>query len=302
MDPISTTLGLGRMLNPGTGGQGWLGDFSQAGQRNTEYLRQKEFAQHGIQWRVEDAKAAGLHPLFALGGGGAAYAPQPVGFSDRGSGLGDSISAAGQALSGVVGRVETPEQKQMKALAVKESEARVGKDEAQAAYYWSMAMREYQQDQGQPGFPTVLGSGLRPGGGSVDGVTVPSRLQYAPGNTDAISIKPNEVTSSREGMSFATPGVKPGWDRMDLGPRLGKWWVPSTNDFWETWGELSWYDKAALIALSLDMERSTTMPAAKAPRPWEVFDLGDDFYSRGEYVSPRRLRPQLSNQKFFYGR
>lgn len=28
---------------------------------------QREFAQHGIRWRVEDARAAGLHPLAALG-------------------------------------------------------------------------------------------------------------------------------------------------------------------------------------------------------------------------------------------
>ena len=28
---------------------------------------QKEFAQHGVRWRVEDAKAAGIHPLAALG-------------------------------------------------------------------------------------------------------------------------------------------------------------------------------------------------------------------------------------------
>lgn len=37
---------------------------------------QREFAQHGIQWRVADAKAAGLHPVFALSGGGASYTPQ----------------------------------------------------------------------------------------------------------------------------------------------------------------------------------------------------------------------------------
>lgn len=47
---------------------------------------QREFAQSGIQWRTADAKAAGIHPLFAMGGGGAAasgsaYVPgdtQPV--------------------------------------------------------------------------------------------------------------------------------------------------------------------------------------------------------------------------------
>lgn len=42
--------------------------------------QQREFAQMGIRWRVEDAKAAGLHPLYALGGSGATYSPsaQPL--------------------------------------------------------------------------------------------------------------------------------------------------------------------------------------------------------------------------------
>lgn len=33
------------------------------------YEAQKEFAQNGIRWKVDDAKAAGLHPLAALGSG-----------------------------------------------------------------------------------------------------------------------------------------------------------------------------------------------------------------------------------------
>lgn len=36
---------------------------------------QREFAQHGIQWRVDDAKAAGIHPIAALGGSGASFSP-----------------------------------------------------------------------------------------------------------------------------------------------------------------------------------------------------------------------------------
>lgn len=39
---------------------------------------QREFAQYGIRWRVEDAKAAGLHPMYALTGGGAAFSPNPI--------------------------------------------------------------------------------------------------------------------------------------------------------------------------------------------------------------------------------
>lgn len=36
---------------------------------------QREFAQHGIRWKADDAKAAGLHPMAALGGAGAAFSP-----------------------------------------------------------------------------------------------------------------------------------------------------------------------------------------------------------------------------------
>lgn len=40
---------------------------------------QREFAKHGIRWRVEDAKAAGINPLVALGAGTTSFAPISVG-------------------------------------------------------------------------------------------------------------------------------------------------------------------------------------------------------------------------------
>lgn len=40
---------------------------------------QKEFAQSGIQWKVKDAEAAGVHPLFALGANTTSYQPTNVG-------------------------------------------------------------------------------------------------------------------------------------------------------------------------------------------------------------------------------
>lgn len=42
---------------------------------------QREFAQSGIQWKVEDAHKAGVHPLYALGAQTTSYAPQTVGMS-----------------------------------------------------------------------------------------------------------------------------------------------------------------------------------------------------------------------------
>ena len=38
---------------------------AEANEKNREM--QYDFAQHGIQWKVQDAMAAGLHPLSALG-------------------------------------------------------------------------------------------------------------------------------------------------------------------------------------------------------------------------------------------
>lgn len=39
---------------------------------------QKEFAQTGIQWKAKDALAAGIHPIYGLGGSTATYTPSAV--------------------------------------------------------------------------------------------------------------------------------------------------------------------------------------------------------------------------------
>lgn len=61
---------------------------------------QREFAQHGIRWRVEDAKAAGIHPLYALGAQTHSFSPVQVGsenpagaFADMGQDISRAIDA-----------------------------------------------------------------------------------------------------------------------------------------------------------------------------------------------------------------
>lgn len=61
-DPISAVAsGAGDIAG------GLLGYFGQqeATQKNIDM--QRDFAQHGIQWKVEDAARAGINPLYALG-------------------------------------------------------------------------------------------------------------------------------------------------------------------------------------------------------------------------------------------
>ena len=61
---------------------------------------QREFAQHGIRWRVADAEAAGIHPLYALGANVTPYSPV---FADTGA-SGRGIASAGQQLGRAIGR------------------------------------------------------------------------------------------------------------------------------------------------------------------------------------------------------
>lgn len=68
---------------------------SARSQSESNIAMQREFAQNGIRWKVADAKAAGLHPLAALGAQTVGF--QPVAVGD--TGIGSGLSAMGQDLS-----------------------------------------------------------------------------------------------------------------------------------------------------------------------------------------------------------
>lgn len=87
------------------GGLGLIGSANSqanaAAINKFNYEAQKEFAQNSIRWRVADAKAAGLHPLAALGAQASGYTPSAAigdspdfGFlQDLGQGIGRAIDA-----------------------------------------------------------------------------------------------------------------------------------------------------------------------------------------------------------------
>lgn len=72
---------------------GIMQDSSNDAQSQQDYERQKEFAQNQIQWRVADAKKAGINPLVAIGGSSASYSP-----TFTSGGLADSIASAGSSI------------------------------------------------------------------------------------------------------------------------------------------------------------------------------------------------------------
>lgn len=61
--------------------------------RHQERL-QREFAQNQIQWKVADAKKAGIHPLYALGAPTMSYSPVSVGGGLEMPDMGQDISRA----------------------------------------------------------------------------------------------------------------------------------------------------------------------------------------------------------------
>lgn len=76
---------------------GLLGGKSQEKAADSNAALQREFAQQGVRWKVEDAKAAGIHPLYALGANTIAASPSYVGGSDYG--IGNAMAGIGQDIS-----------------------------------------------------------------------------------------------------------------------------------------------------------------------------------------------------------
>ena len=96
-------MGLGSIVS-GVGSivGGLIGANNAQSVAGMNYEAQKEFAQNGIRWRVEDAKRAGIHPLYALGASTQGYSPSggytgDYGISDAAAHFGQGYERAQQA-------------------------------------------------------------------------------------------------------------------------------------------------------------------------------------------------------------
>lgn len=90
-------------------GSSLIGGIMGSRERAKDRSMQQEFAKQGIQWKVEDAKKAGIHPLAALGAQTTSYAPVSVGQPSIASGIasaGQDISRAVDATRGTGARLD----------------------------------------------------------------------------------------------------------------------------------------------------------------------------------------------------
>lgn len=99
---------LGELISAGSSLLGGLFGKKSADKANDKNIKlQKEFAQSGIQWKVADAKAAGVHPLAALGASTVSFSPSVVGDNSLGAG----VSNMGQDIGRAINSTRTAEQR-----------------------------------------------------------------------------------------------------------------------------------------------------------------------------------------------
>lgn len=173
---------------------------------------QKLLATDGIRMRVNDAKAAGLHPLAAIGGGSAGYSPTtlignnvPDGGGSRGPDIGGSLAQMGQGLGRAMAATSTPEEKVESAFEMTRKRQMIEKGDLENAYLASQISRLNNPTQVGPGMPSNVG----PFGGG----------QSIPGQPNTYEPKPPEVTNRETGTAADAGPAQPdvAWTRTHTG-------------------------------------------------------------------------------------
>lgn len=133
---------------------GWMSQQANKKLAKKQFKYQKKILQNQLSWRVNDAKRAGIHPLYALGLSPASYS-SPIG---SGNDLGSGISEAGQAIGGAMSRLPSRTERQESVLRNKLLEAQIGETDARTLAIQSETARNLQNARAQvSGAATQLG-------------------------------------------------------------------------------------------------------------------------------------------------
>lgn len=158
---------------------------------------QRAFAQQGVQWRVNDAKAAGLHPLFALGANLSGASPSyQIGAGPDYSSLGQNISRAVDAAT------SSEDERALKAAQLKVLESEADKNFALASSARSQDQRDWLNTWTSRPL-NADGSGLKADPfWALSADYLPHAVRSASSGTDfagKVKTNPSERTHSRPG-------------------------------------------------------------------------------------------------------
>lgn len=179
---------------------GLIGAKSANSQANKNIKLQKEFAKTGIRWKVEDAKKAGIHPLYALGANTHSFSPVNVGdggaahFAQAGQDIGRAIDATRTDPERVGAYTKTVQQLSLQRMGLENQ-------------ILASQLAKVRQAGQPPARPTLNGN-------FIDGQ----------GNTPTKN-EPQEVTPGRPGALHQAHGINP--DTSHLRTIGGSYPVPS---------------------------------------------------------------------------
>lgn len=158
---------------------------------------QMEFAKNGIRWKVADAKAAGIHPLYALGAQGASFSPVSIGETPN-LAMPNALANMGQDIGRAISTTRTQEEKEVAAINLAAARANL---DGQVIDNQIKAKTLSNMSATAPSFP-----------GSTN--FIPGQ-----GNSPLMKVKPSERSSSEPGRPAQQAGWVPdvGYARTDTG-------------------------------------------------------------------------------------
>lgn len=119
---------------------------------------QRDFAQQGVRWRVEDAKAAGINPLVAMGANLPTYQPSNFIPGDYG------MSKFGQGLNRAIESMKTKDERQTDRDMTVERQWIENQKARKELGILSLEEKKLQRELlNQPGMPGVNAAGVIPG-------------------------------------------------------------------------------------------------------------------------------------------
>lgn len=200
--------GLAGLFGGGGGGTNWESVRIARENAERQYQIQKEFAQSGIQWRVADAKAAGLHPLAAIGAAPASYSPASYVGADTLPGasqdIGRSLAQMGQGIHRAANAASSKEDREAQAYNTTMRIENVRKAGLE---------NQLLETQIEASKLALLRAGTGPG--------IPTGPSVASTPQGKFEIKPAEVTSSRPGQPHLEAGpAGPGSRHQQIGPAV----------------------------------------------------------------------------------
>jgi len=159
---------------------------------------QKEFAQMGVRWRVADAKAAGIHPLYALGAQTQSFSPVHAGVQPVTGGMNaDRMLDFADTMGQFIGRGQTasvsPQEKQIMQLQLAGAQADVEGKMLENQYKGAL-IRQLTSPGTPPGVPNPRGTAHEGLGGQ---------------NLSGVKVKPSETTSTIPGQPSQEAAVIP---------------------------------------------------------------------------------------------